>query len=158
MFTPGTSGILHRAQSCIKRSYRQTEKPLVCPRSFIQSSVVLRESEFGRDEITTLSYSTHTHTEYNTTPKVSVYSPIGCWRSVVLVTPIVPKTTPSHAFSMTKQNTGSGSQCGETMGSQLQSAGRFMQRYLDVFCVSCNLLLSIGRCRDHFNSTRLSYI
>jgi hypothetical protein len=130
---------------------RRTHECAYVPSKFCAFRESDRESEFGWNEITNLSYPAHTYTqtEYDTTPKLSVYPPIGCWWLVVLVTPIVPKTIPS----LSKQNTGSGRQCGKTMGTQLQSAGMYMRRHLDTFRALCNLqlrLYCIGRGRDNF--------
>jgi len=93
---------------------RRTHECAYVPSKFCTFREGDRESELGRNEITNLSYSahtythththTHTHTEYDTTPKLSVYPPIGCWWLVVLVTPIVPKTSPS--LSKTKHGLG----------------------------------------------------
>jgi hypothetical protein len=54
---------------------------------------------------------------------------------------------PHSPSSMTKQNTGSGRQCGKTMGTQPPSVSRYMLCYVDTLCGLCVLLP--GHYSDH---------
>lgn len=109
MFILGISGILNHTQFT-HQAFISANGELTSVPTFLQSSALLDRAteKVNSDEmkLQNLSYSAHTHThtqsEYDTTPELSVYSPIGCWWLVVLVTPIVPKTIPS----LSKQNTG----------------------------------------------------